>query len=145
MAITVRTRTDPAAMASNWGAGMSAGGSKWGAGVRNPRRLPNADPAHNATMWQQGVSAALPAFTAGISNPNYLAKLNAGVPAGQTKFGSAGASRLPQAQSAFAKLAPQIDAAVAGLPPKGPKGTNSGRAAAFGTAMHATKGTAKAS
>lgn len=145
MAITVRTRTDPTNMATRWGAGMAANGTKWGAGVRNPRKLPNADPAHNAAMWQQGVAAALPAFTAGISSPNYLAKLDAGVPAGQTKFGSSGTSRLPQAQSAFAKLAPMIDAAVAALPPKGPKGTNSNRAAAFGTAMHATKGTAKSS
>jgi hypothetical protein len=145
MAISVRTRTDPAKMATAWTAGMGAGGTKWGNGLRNPRKLPNADPAKNAAAWQTGVAAALPAFTAGISSPSYLTKLEAGIPAGQSKFSSAGTSRAPQAQSAFTKLAPMIDEVVAGLPAKGPKGTNSNRAAAFGDAMHQKKGQAKAS
>lgn len=145
MAIAVRTGVDAGKMATSWSAGMAQGGTKWGNGLRSPRKLPNADPAANTSAWQAGVAGAGPSFNAGISSPSYLTKLEAGIPAGQSKFGSAGASRAPQAQAAFQKLAPLINAAVASLPPKGPKGTNSNRAAAFGTAMHAVKGQAKAS
>ncbi len=145
MAITVRTGTNPSVMAANWSAGMARGSANWAKGVKAPRKLPNADPAKNAASWQTGVAAAGPAMLAGISSPSYLTKLEAGIPAGTSKFGSAGTSRLPQATEAFGKLAGIIDTAVTALPPKGLKGTNSARAAAFGELMHAQKGRAKAS
>ena len=145
MAITQRNQIDPNAMATAWSAGVAAGGAKWLAGIKSPRVLPNANPAANAANWLAGVTAGEPAYVAGVSGPNYLTSLEAGATAKQGSFTGSGAARKANAVSSFTKLAPLIQQARAALPPKGPKGTNTARATAFATAMHALKGQAKKS
>ena len=140
MAITQRSTIDPAAMATAWATRVGASGAKWVAGVKAPRRLPNANPQQNATNWLAGVTSAEPKFIAGISGASYLTNLENGVTNKQASYTGSGAAKKANAQAGFQKVAPMIQTALAGLPPRGPKGTNSNRGAAFGEAMHAQKG-----
>jgi len=140
MAITARTTIDPNAMATAWATGVQSGGAKWIAGVKAPRRLPNANPAQNAANWIAGVTAAEPAFVAGISSAAYLPALEAGVTAKVGSYTGAATTKKANAVAGFTKVAPMIQTALASLPPRGPKGTNAARGAAFANAMHAQKG-----
>ncbi len=144
MAITQRTTIDPNAMTTAWSAGVSAAGAKWIKGIQSPRHLPNANPQANATNWLAGVQNAQPAYVAGISSPAYLTNLEAGAVAKQGSYTGSGAARKANAQAAFSKVAAMIQTALQNLPAKGPAGTNTARATAFATAMHALKGQGKA-
>lgn len=140
MAITQRTSIDPNAMATAWAARVGQSGAKWVAGVKAPRRLPNANPSANASAWTAGVAAAEPKFVKGISDPSYLTNLEAGVTNKQSSYTGSGTAKKANAAAGFAKVAAMIPTALAALPPRGPKGTNSARGAAFAEAMHAQKG-----
>lgn len=144
MAITVRGAPNATTMANNWATGVAAAGAKWLNGVNNPRALPNANPQQDAANWLAGVTAAQPAYIAGISSPNYLTDLAAGATAKQSSYTGSGTTRKANAQAAFTNVATMIQGALASLPAKGPKGTNTARSTAFANAMHAQKGKGKA-
>lgn len=135
---------DPAAAAQAWASRVGQSGAKWSGGIANPRRNPNADPAAMTANWAAGVAAAQPAYSAGVSNSNFVAKWQAGAKAKQASYTGAGAAHQQVMQAALAKVFPMITQASSSLPPKGPAGTNSARAQAFGEAMHALKGQGKA-
>lgn len=144
MAITKRSQLDPNAAATAWAAGMGRSGANWLKGIRSPRNIPNADPTKNTANYLAGVAAAGPSFSAGISSPRYLQRLEDGASAKQASFTGAGAAHQADYNSAATKLFPLITNALATLPPRGPRGTNSGRSTAFQEAMHAQRGNAKA-
>lgn len=145
MAITQRTGINPTTMAANWSKGVAAAGASWLQGVENPRALPNANPQQNASNWLAGVQQAQPAYVAGVSSPNYLTRLDAGAKAKQGSYTGSGQAHAADFASSANKLAPMIQTALASLPPKGPRGTNTARSDAFQTAMHAQKGQGKKS
>jgi hypothetical protein len=141
MAIATRTTTNPTNMASRWASGVSAGGARWLAGIKAPRRLPNADPTKNGANWQTGVATAVPKYEKGITGAAYLTRLENGATAKQGSFTGSGAAHQADFHSSATKIAAAIDHAVSSLPPKGPRGTNIGRSTAFQEAMHAHRGT----
>jgi hypothetical protein len=141
MAITTRTTINPTNMATRWASGVSAGGARWLAGIKSPRRLPNADPARNGANWQTGVATAVPKYEKGITGTAYLTRLENGATAKQGSFTGAGAAHQADFQSAATKIATAVEQALSTLPPKGPRGTNIGRSTAFQEAMHARRGT----
>jgi hypothetical protein len=144
MAITQRQGVNAATMASNWQKGVAAAGSKWLAGVENPRALPNANPQNNASNWLAGVQQAQPRYISGVSDPNYLTRLDTGAKAKQGSYTGAAQTHAADFSTSANKLVGMIAQAVSQLPPKGPAGTNSQRSTAFQEAMHALRGQGRA-
>ena len=144
MAITQRQGVNAQTMSANWSKGVAAAGTKWFAGVENPRVLPNANPQGNAANWLAGVQAAQPAYVSGVSDPNYLTRLDAGAKAKQGSYTGAAQTHAADFAASATKLTGMIAQALSQLPPKGPAGTNSSRSTAFQEAMHALKGQGKA-
>lgn len=141
MAITVRSTINPQNMATRWQSGVAASGARWLAGVKSPRVLPNANPTSNAANWQAGVATAVPKYERNTTGPTYLTRLEAGATAKQGSYTGSGAAHQADFLSSATKVAQAVEQAINGLPPKGPRGTNTGRSTAFQEAMHAKKGT----
>ncbi len=57
--ITPTNQIDAAAMAANWGPGVSNNAQKWKNKTLKPRQLFNADPAANELSYANGVNRAL--------------------------------------------------------------------------------------
>lgn len=133
-------RLNAQTMADAWAAGVGRAGTNWTQGIQNPRQAPNANPAQMAANWQQGVANAAPRFSAAVSAGDFVTKWQQGAVAKVASFTGSGTARKSNAAAGFAKVVPMIQSSLANLPAKGPKGTNSGRAQAFGEAMHAQKG-----
>jgi hypothetical protein len=144
MAIAVRNDINPTTMADNWAARISQSGQRWLNGIKAPRVLPNSNPSAAGSNWTAGVTAAEPSYVAGMSAPDYLTNLEAGATAKQASYTGSGAAKKARALNAFTKVAPMIKAALATLPPKGPPGTNTARSTAFQAAMHAQRGSGRA-
>src|SRR5579872_4167812 len=104
MAITQRTTIDPNAMATNWAARVAQSGAKWVAGIKSPRRLPNADPTGNAAKWTAGVAAAEPKLVAALQAPTYLTNLEAGATNKQGSYTGAGQAKKANAAAGFQKV-----------------------------------------
>lgn len=140
MAITVRTTINPTNMATRWQSGVASAGARWLTGIKSPRILPNHNPTQNAANWQSGVATAVPKYERNITGAAYLTRLEAGATAKQGSYTGSGAAHQADFQSAATKIATAVEQALASLPPKGPRGTNTGRSTAFQEAMHAKRG-----
>jgi hypothetical protein len=140
MAITPRTTINPQNMAARWQSGVAAGGARWLAGLKSPRRMPDANPTQRAANWQAGVATAVAKFEKNTTGPTFLTRLENGATAKQGSYTGAGTAHQADFLASAGKLATAIETAVGALPPKGPRGTNTGRSTAFQEAMHAKRG-----
>lgn len=141
MAITARSTINPQQATTRWQNGVAANTARWLAGIKAPRRLPNANPVQNAANWQAGVAGAVTKFEHNTTGQPYLTRLENGATAKQASYGGSGAAHAPDMLSSMTKIAAAIEAVLPTLPAKGPRGTNTGRSTAFQEAMHQRRGT----
>ncbi len=126
------------AAAQKLGSRIGASGASWTSGISNPRRDPNADAAGMTANWQAGVANAAPRYQAQVSAAGFVQKWQAGAQAKVSSYTGSGQRASAAWSTGFAPYAPQITQ-IASTLKKGPKGTNSANATAFGTALHQFK------
>jgi hypothetical protein len=125
--------------AQNWATAMAQAGAKYTAGVGRVTQSPNAKAAAAASSYAAGTANAVASGKfAAANNAVPLSTWQQGcTQKGAQRLASGAQAAQGKVQNVMSQLIPQIQSVAASLPPRGPKGTNDGRSAAFSQAMHA--------
>lgn len=122
--------------AANWLAAMQNVTAKVQAGAARVTQAPGAAAAANQSGYLAGVAQSAGKWARNVAAVT-LQQWQAAVAAKAGNISTGARAAASKQSAAMSKVMGMVANARASLPPRGPKGTNNGRSAAFSDAMHA--------
>ena len=127
---------DAATVAQHWANQLAGAGQRITDGVNGVTIAPGQAAARQSQVWLQNTQAAQAKFARNVAKVSLSDWQAAVINKGVSRIGAGATAAVPKMTSFLQKFLPAVQAAKAGLPPRGTYDQNKARATAMMDALH---------